>query len=83
MCLSKERGLTLYGAYHFARRVLPLWLEGQYWRRFCRVGIAWGALDGEDVLPVLNQNEGKHHLCECGFSQLELFMRLRASMRRS
>ena len=31
-----------------------LWLEGQYRRHFYWVGIAWGALGGEDVLPVLD-----------------------------
>ena len=31
-----------------------LWLEGQHWRHFCRVDVARGALDGDDVLPVLD-----------------------------
>ena len=35
-----------------------LWLEGQYRRHFYGIGITRGALDGEDILPVLDQDEG-------------------------
>ena len=51
------RRLTLYGAYHFARRVLPLTEVSTHDIGHCYRGIACGALDGGDALPVLDQNE--------------------------
>ena len=55
--LGKGRALTLYGAYHFARRVLPL-IGRSVHAALLQVGIAWGALDDDDVLPVLDQDKG-------------------------
>lgn len=42
-CKEGREGLTLYGAYHFARRVLPL---VEVSTQHCYAGIGCGALDG-------------------------------------
>ena len=62
-----EGGLTLYGAYHLARRVLPLvhvshidLLQRHCMRSVCQ----W------DALPVLDQDEREHHLCDCMLSRI-------------
>lgn len=55
---------TLYGAYHFARRVFPL-------RHHCLsvcAGTGLGSWRGRGVapahvLPILDQDEGEHHRC--------------------
>ena len=52
-----EGRLTLYGAYHFARRVLPLTEVSTHDIGHYYGGIACGALDGGDALPVLDQDE--------------------------
>ena len=51
--------LTLYGAYHFANRVFPLWryVSQRYaTRRFHSHGDA-----SQNVLAILDENEGEHH----------------------
>ena len=43
---------TSYGAYHFASRVLPLWLISL---------VDWVVVLRKDKLPVLNQDERENH----------------------
>ena len=56
--------LTLYGAYHFARRVLPLvFSSGQSFGKHFLPGRSMGEVgDRSDILPVLDQDERQHHL---------------------
>lgn len=62
------------GATHAVRSVpfrqTGLASGGSQYTRYCCRGIACGALDGGDALPVLDQNERQHHLCDCSLSQL-------------